>query len=127
MNPHPVVEHFDVVEELIGRRSPRGEAFVMNHLTLQVAEETFRHRVIPAVTFTAHALPAAPGRQLFSETQCSPTGSRDHYGSVARRRLRAVVALAEMAARRTRPQDSQRPPIRRRAADRKSTRLNSSH
>ena len=62
-----VVEDFDVLEEFILRLLSGSEAFVMNHLTLQDGEETFCHRVIPAVALATHALPAAPRRQAFSE------------------------------------------------------------
>src|SRR5215213_6153256 len=63
MNPHPVVEHFDVIEQLILRLLPRGEPLVMNHLSLQHPEEAFRHSVVPTITFAAHALRAAPRRE----------------------------------------------------------------
>src|SRR5947209_2954518 len=67
MNPHPVVEDFDVVEQLVTRFLSRGEVFVMHQLIFQNAEETFADRVIPAVPLAAHALRATSCHELFSE------------------------------------------------------------
>ena len=65
MNPHPVVKDFDVVQQSVLRLPSGREALVVNHLTLQVAEETFRHRLVPTVAFAAHALRAAPRPRAF--------------------------------------------------------------
>lgn len=56
-----VVEDFDVIEQFVFRFLSGREPFVLNHFTLQVAEETFRHRILPTVTCAAHALPATSG------------------------------------------------------------------
>jgi hypothetical protein len=39
----------------------------MDKFVLQDTEERFRHRIIPTITFAAHALAAVPCRQLFSK------------------------------------------------------------
>src|SRR5215207_7608914 len=58
-----VVEDFDVIEDFVLRLLAGAELLVMNHLVFQHPEEALRHRLVPAVAFAAHALPAAPGRK----------------------------------------------------------------
>jgi hypothetical protein len=68
MHPAMMVEDLDIVEELLRRHWPRGEAFVMNQLVFQDAEKTFRDRIISTITFMTHTLLAGPRGEPFFES-----------------------------------------------------------
>ena len=52
--PPPVVERFDVVEQVGLRSGPRTVAGAMHPLILQTVKEAFRRRVVPAIALAAH-------------------------------------------------------------------------
>ncbi len=51
----PIIEHLDVVEDVLSRFVSRGVVLMIDQLTLECAKETFHAGVIPAVTFATHA------------------------------------------------------------------------
>jgi hypothetical protein len=54
--------------------------FVVNHLTLQEAEEAFRHRVIQSSYLDGSYSAGSPMPKAALEKSHSHTGCRDHYG-----------------------------------------------
>ena len=50
----PVVEHFNVIEQIGSRILPRRVACAMHPFVLQAVKETLRRCVVPAVTLAAH-------------------------------------------------------------------------
>ena len=65
MSPLAVVEQFDVFEQLVAGLSSGTPPAPMDQFNFERGEETFRHRVVPAVAFTAHtALDAVNREQL---------------------------------------------------------------
>ena len=63
MPPLAVVEQFDVFEQLVAGLSSGTPPAPMDQFNFERGEETFRHRVVPAVAFTAHATLDAVDRQ----------------------------------------------------------------
>src|SRR5215469_5687355 len=63
MSPLAVVEEFDIFEHLVAGVSSSTPPGLINQFDFERGEKTFRHRVIPAITFTAHAALYAVYRQ----------------------------------------------------------------
>ena len=55
MGSLPVIEHFDVVEDLRAGFFSRGKSLVMDEFILEIAEEALDHGIVVAIAFTAHA------------------------------------------------------------------------
>ena len=64
MSPLAVVEQFDVFEQLVAGLSSGTPPALTDQFNFERGEETFRHRVVPAVAFTAHAALDAVDREL---------------------------------------------------------------
>ena len=56
MKPFTVIKHFDIFKYILFSLGSGLVALMMNQLCFQRMEEAFRNGIIPAVTFTAHAL-----------------------------------------------------------------------
>jgi len=56
VQPHAVGEDFDVLEDLRPSFRPRRERLAAAELVFQRTKERFRRCIIPAISFTAHAL-----------------------------------------------------------------------
>src|SRR5260370_788482 len=63
MSPLAVVEQFDVLEQLAAGLSSGTPLALIDQFDFECGEKTFRHRVVPAVAFTAHAALNAVYRQ----------------------------------------------------------------
>ncbi len=63
MSPLAVVEQFDVFEQLVAGLSSVTPPALMDQFNFESGEKTFRHRVVPAIAFTAHAALDAMYRQ----------------------------------------------------------------
>jgi hypothetical protein len=85
--PPPVVERFDVVEQIGLRHGRCTKAGAMHPLILQTVEEGIRGRVVPAITLAAHArdhpVLFQPRLEGVARILTSPVGVMDQ----ARRRL----------------------------------------
>ena len=57
MTPLPIVEHLDVLEDILCRFVPSGVAPMVHELALESPEEAFDAGVVPTITFAAHAGP----------------------------------------------------------------------
>ena len=55
MQPHKVVEVDDVVSHVVDGFAVIGVITLPNPLHLQIQDQALHHRVIPAITFAAHA------------------------------------------------------------------------
>jgi len=64
MAAFPVVEEFDVVEQVCRSFRPRGVAGSMHPLVLQAVKDTLSRRVIPAVPLATHGADHTALRQL---------------------------------------------------------------
>ena len=63
MSPLPVVEQFDVFEQLVAGLSSGTPPAGIDQFDFEGGEKAFRHRVVPAIAFTAHAALDAVYRQ----------------------------------------------------------------
>src|SRR5216683_2348356 len=63
MSPLAVVEQFDVLEQLAAGLSSGTPLALIDQFDFECGEKTFRHRVVPAIAFTAHAALDAVYRQ----------------------------------------------------------------
>src|SRR5689334_1204354 len=63
MPPLAVVEHFDIFEHLVAAVSSSTPPAPIDQFDFECGEKTFRHRVVPAIAFTAHAASDAVYRQ----------------------------------------------------------------
>src|SRR5438270_6043858 len=63
MSPLPVVEQLDVFEQLVACLSSGTPPARIDQFDFEGGEKAFRHRVVPAVAFTAHAAVDAVYRQ----------------------------------------------------------------
>lgn len=71
MLPLPVIEDFDVLEDLLFRLLPGLETAVMNQFRLERVEEPLGRRVIATVAFATHAADVA----LVLQQRLEPVGS----------------------------------------------------
>ncbi len=55
MAPLPIIEHLDILEDVLCRLAPRRALPMVHELALQRPEETFHAGVVPAIAFAAHA------------------------------------------------------------------------
>ena len=55
MPPFSVVEDLDVIKQALDCFCPAPVPFVVDPLALETAEEAFRHGIVGAVAFAAHA------------------------------------------------------------------------
>ena len=55
MSPATIIKQLDVFKDSLPGLRPAGIVFVMNSFGFQTVKKTFRHRIIPAVAFPAHA------------------------------------------------------------------------
>ena len=63
MPPLAVVEEFDIFEHLIAGMSSSTPPALTDQFDFERGKKTLRHRVVPAITFTAHAALYAVYRQ----------------------------------------------------------------
>src|SRR6516165_9095081 len=63
MSPLAVVEQFDIFEQLVAGLSSGTPPALTDQFNFERGKKTFRHRVVPAVAFTAHATLDAVNRQ----------------------------------------------------------------
>src|SRR5690242_9075396 len=63
MSPLAVVEQFDIFEHLVAGASSSTPPALIDQFDLERGEKAFRHRVVPAIAFTAHAALYAVYRQ----------------------------------------------------------------
>src|SRR5262252_9852057 len=63
MSPPAVVEQFDIFEHLVAGLSSSTPPAPIDQFDFERGEKTFRHRVVPAIAFTAHAALYAVYRQ----------------------------------------------------------------
>ena len=63
MSPPAVVEQFDIFEHLVAGVSSSTPPAPIDQFDFERGEKTFRHRVVPAIAFTAHAALDAVYRQ----------------------------------------------------------------
>ena len=63
MSPLPVVEQLDVFEQLVAGLSSGTPPAGIDQFDFEGGEKAFRHRVVPAIAFTAHAALDAVYRQ----------------------------------------------------------------
>lgn len=65
MAPLPIIEHLDILEDVLCRLAPRRVLPMVHELTLQRPEETFHTGVVPAIACATHAgRDAVLGEQL---------------------------------------------------------------
>ena len=65
MAPLPMIEHLDILKDVLCRLAPRRVLSMVHEFTLQRPEETFHAGVVPAIAFAAHAgRDAVRGEQL---------------------------------------------------------------
>ena len=61
----PIIEHFDILEDVLRRFGPRAVVPMVHKLTLERPEEAFDAGVVPAIALSAHAWrDAVSGEQL---------------------------------------------------------------
>ena len=63
MSPLAVVKQFDIFEQLVAGLSSGTPATLLDQFDFERGEKTFRHRIVPAIAFTAHAALDAVCRQ----------------------------------------------------------------
>ena len=64
MPPPAVVEQFDIFEHLVAGVSSSTPPAPIDQFDFERGEKTFRHCVVPAIAFTAHAALDAVDREL---------------------------------------------------------------
>jgi len=63
--PLPIIEHLDILKDVLCRLAPRRVLSMVHEFTLQRPEETFHAGVVPAIACAAHAgRDAVRGEQL---------------------------------------------------------------
>src|SRR5690242_16979273 len=93
MSPLPIVEQLDVFEDFAAGLGSGTPAALINQFELEGGEKTLRHRIIPAVAFTAHATQHAVRRQQLLILVAGVLAAAIRVMQQALRRL-AVVSAA---------------------------------
>ena len=77
MTPPPIVEHLNVLEDILCRFVPSGVAPMVYELAFECPEKTFDTYIVPAVARAAHAAGDAVLAEHLLVATCRIMGCRD--------------------------------------------------